>query len=280
METEQTIWWDHIERGLPFISRSWRGYNSPRCSWGLTKTWLDGILYTLPHWPASKHSKKNKTKHSVTGNWGFRKNNDQRSLSWWLLLNDFVQMQQSVDRWTTFIHQLLTQRVSLCSAVSTLHSHSTYGEISSWHRRRSNAHDIRDWYNITFCCSRLRPPSSSIFFPILNLKRLKALLINRCKSSLWKKKTELSLTLSTFLSEMKIINNLALGSQRAVHWHRLHEQRQRKLKCTFHYYNNLHDQTLSSEHAIGHHDIWKKSLVTSKVPISQMWWGAGIPQWG
>lgn len=73
-----------------------------------------------------------------------------------------------------------------------------------------------------------------------------------------KKKTELSLTLSTFLSEMKIINNLALGSQRAVHWHRLHEQRQRKLKCTFHYYNNLHDQTLSSEHAIGHHDIWKK----------------------
>lgn len=131
--------------------------------------------------------KKNKTKHSVTGNWGFRKNNDQRSLSWWLLLNDFVQMQQSVDRRTTFIHQLLTQRVSLCSAVSTLHSHSTYGEISSWHRRRSNAHDIRDLYNITFCCSRLRPPSSSIFFPILNLKRLKALLINRCKSSLWKK---------------------------------------------------------------------------------------------
>lgn len=79
---------------------------------------------------------------------------------------------------------------------------------------------------------------------------------------------------------MKIINNLALGSQRAVHWHRLHERRQRKLKCTFHYYNNLHDQTLSSEHAIGHHDIWKISLVTSKVPIIQMWWGAGIPQWG
>lgn len=89
----------------------------------------------------------------------------------------------------------------------------------------------------------LLAPSSVFlhFFPILNLERLIALLISRCKSSLWKNsaKLELSLTLLTFLSEMKIRNNWAHKELKSwsfigvcVHWHRLHERRLWKIGNT------------------------------------------------
>lgn len=41
-------------------------------------------------------------------------------------------MWRSVDRGTIFIHQLLTQKVSLRFAVSTLYNQRAYGKISGW----------------------------------------------------------------------------------------------------------------------------------------------------
>lgn len=124
---------DREDGGVLFIRGYWWGYITPWCPWGLTKTSLDDIAGfqmmspSCVRWLTDQYVNTIKTPYSLENQGGKLLLVTTAAFArQYQLLSNLAECWQG----SNFLHQLLTQRVSLCSAASTLHCRRAYGKIS------------------------------------------------------------------------------------------------------------------------------------------------------